>query len=105
MALTNVLSELRYLLKDTTTGAYRWSDTELNLYIAQGKKDIIRRRPDAHADASGGSIACSITGDPNEQWEQSLLDYCLWRALSKDAEGGDVSQATTHQQAYLESVK
>jgi hypothetical protein len=107
LAQADVLSRVRYLLNDVITGAYRWSDAELILYMTDASKEVGRRRPEALASYSAGGTALtapSAVTAINDLYMDAVVNYTCWRACSKDAEDGNANLAGTFFQAYQQAM-
>lgn len=96
----SIINRARYVLKDQVEGALRWTDTEVCLFIQDGQREIIRRRPELYLTSDGAQSDTALIPDPgavevgttlhlHPSFDGAILDYVLARCFAKDAGDND----------------
>ena len=95
-----IVAKVREALNDDVEGAYRWTDEQLVRFAHDGVVELERRRPASRYLAmrlvkrEHPSLEEYANGDMEalknapllveEQWQQALVEYVLYRALRLD---------------------
>lgn len=107
LADATIITNCRYLLHDTISGAYRWTDAELTVWIKDGAREIARRRPEAVTGYQATPTAVTLPSDSttiHEMYATALMNYVCARALSKDGEDGEMNAASGYMNMFLASL-
>jgi hypothetical protein len=107
LADATIITNCRYLLHDAISGAYRWTDAELTVWIKDGAREIARLRPEAVTGYQSTPTAVVVPTDSTtiqEMYATALMNYVCWRALAKDGEEGEAGQANGYMQMFYQSM-
>jgi hypothetical protein len=101
----NIIDRVRYVINDTTSASYRFTEAELLLWITDGQREIVRRIPRAYVTGGAQHTGVAVP-DPgtattgnlsiNPILNGALVNYVLFRAYSKDGEMANTEQAALH---------
>ena len=106
---TSVHERVRRQLEDIGP-SYKWRDSEIYLYISDGRDEVARRRPDA---LTGTSVAVSdltaITTsgqslEVDDMFIAPIVDYACYRAHMKRAPFCDPNKGQLHYKAFLDAI-
>lgn len=93
MTVEEAIEEFRFQLKDTGS-LPRWKDEQVVTFINNGLREINKRRPDAfftELDLPTSEIPTTVTLSSGEIelnafFEEPLVHYMCYRALSRDSD-------------------
>ncbi len=101
MTGNDVVTRARLILKDAN--GVRWDDDEMLLWIIDGQREIVRKRPDSRYASSvvvadlNDPTALGDTLDIDDTFIGAMADWVLYRCFSKDAEfSPNKSQSKEH---------
>lgn len=107
MLASDVITRTRLILQDTSSEAYRWTDTTIFYWINNGVREIRKRRTDAQLDSDAEMIDYeSVTASSDElviadDFEDTLVNYLCYRCLSQDADNkNNMERAKFHYTMY-----
>lgn len=110
MTAKDAIDRIRALVGDDKT-PYRYPDTELFLWLADGQRQIVSMRPDAAyitavtipASYTVASLTASLV--VSDAFLDALVDFVCSRALGRDAEHAENGKlADTYRESFVQKV-
>lgn len=115
VTVSSIIDKVRDILKDSTSGSYRWEDAILWDFLEDAQREVLRLAPYAYVNATGTQVqpaespSVIIAGTNNlcvhSAFSSALIDYVLSQAYSKDADEGNHDLAAKYESSFYAKVK